>query len=97
MLARERQADVRVSVRPPACTRKGSHRRALGALLNCGINTAGSEKNLEKSPKERKGLVEPQDWMVTRRNEFLCPSVKMWGSETQEGKAEGWQHLCVWA
>lgn len=60
-------------------------RRALGALLNCGINIDGSELNVGKSPKVRKGLVEPQDWMVTRRNEFLGLSVKMWGSETQEG------------
>lgn len=73
------------------------NRRALGTLLNCGINTDGSEQNLEKSPKEIKGLIEPQDWMVTRRNEFLCLSVKMWGSETQEEKAQAWQHLCVWA
>lgn len=33
---------------------EGGHRIALGALLDCGINTADSEKNLAKSPKERK-------------------------------------------
>lgn len=33
---------------------EGGHRIALGALLDCGINTADSEQNLAKTPKERK-------------------------------------------
>ena len=87
-----------ISEAPLHALGKGGHRIALGALLDCDINIAGSEQNLAKSLKERKVPLERQDWVVTWRNQLLCLGVKMWGSESQEEEALGLAApVSVWA